>query len=290
MIILTSLAVLFSISILQMSYSEEDVDLLYQKGLESHLDGKLDDALYYYDKVLVIEPNHLKALNNKGGILSDFGKHEEAISYYDKILEIEPNNVDALNNKGSLLSTLGEFDDAIPYLDRALEIDPNHVDALNNRGAVFVEQNNFDDALTNFDKALTIDPENELAKIYLELAKDALGFKRVDGFSEFILRDDKGNLITYYKSPYIRLLNHKLAEDFVDKMPVMQEISFNNTNYEVRQLLFKNVMQEEKVFAMVAVHYDANPELRIFFSSNWGVPIKNGDIVYSLYTIFTPVE
>jgi len=37
-----------------------------------------------------------------------FGKYEEAIVSYDKVLEIEPDNVKALNNKNKLLEIMGK--------------------------------------------------------------------------------------------------------------------------------------------------------------------------------------
>ena len=54
------------------------------------------------------------------------GKYEESIKYYDKILEINPNDVNALASKGIALSHLHKHSEAIIAIDKALLIEPNN--------------------------------------------------------------------------------------------------------------------------------------------------------------------
>ena len=159
-IILVSFVILFSISIVTIAYSQEDVDLLMKKGLESYQNGTYNESFSYFEKILEIEPNHLDALNNIGGLHSTLGKHDEAITYFDRVLEIEPNSVGTLVNKGSSLGSLGEYDDAIFYLDKALEIEPNNTNALINKATVLVDQGNLDDAIFFLDIVLENEPKN----------------------------------------------------------------------------------------------------------------------------------
>jgi len=351
--------VLFSIPSVIAAYSEEDVDLLFEKGLESYQNEKHDEALSYFEKVLEIEPNHLGALTNKGVLLNTLGKHDEALSYFDKVLEIEPNHVDALVNKGSTLGSLDQYDDALFYLDMALEIKPNDVGALSNKAAVFVDQENFDEALYyfdkvleiepnhvaalvnkgsilfslgqfddalfyldealeiepndvgalsykgaifvkegNFDEAITyfyevlkIDPDNEIAKVYIPIAKKAVGFLPVKGFKEFIIRNEQGTVITYFKSPYIGILDHDLGRAMVDLWPVAQVVSVNGTDYEVHQRMYNRSYEEvETVFAATVVYFSGTPSLRLVFTPNWGFPLTDGDSVNLIYTVYKPIE
>jgi len=261
---------------LPIANAQEDIDLLFQKGLESFENKNIDEAISYFEKVLEIDPNHVDALSNRGGLLSTIGKHDEAISDLDKALEIEPNHVRALINKGILLAFLNQTDDAIFYLGQALEIEPDNIEGLRNRAIYFISQENYQDAVTDFYKILEIEPDNPDVSKYLQIAKSRLGFIRNDGFVEFILRDNQGKLITFFKTPYVLVLNHTLAQDYVDSLDVTEEISFNGTNYEVRQRLFNNVYDEDTVMSMSAVGYEDDLNLKLLISPSWGFHVKKG--------------
>ena len=323
-IILIVIVVLFSITSVTIAYSQEDVDLLLEKGLESYRNGTYYEAISYFEKVLEVEPDNLRALNYKGGSLVPLGKHDEAISYFDRVLEIEPNYVSSLVNKGSVLASLGDFDDAIFYLDKALDIEPNNIDALSNKAAVLVEQGKHDEAINLLDKALEIEPNNidvlsnratislitgnavdvitfyhkileidpnhELAKEFIPIARQSVGYLTGKGFTEFTIRDAQGVLITHFKKPYIAVLNHQIGIDFVNSWDVTQEISLDDAKYQVLQRAYTYEYQQETVFAGNLIYYDVDPSLRLIYSPNWGFPVLNGDIMTVVYTLYKPIE
>ena len=290
-IIVLPIFVVFSMILnLPIANAQEDVDLLFQKGKESYMAGNPEEAISYFEKVLQIEPNHVDALNNIGAILITLDKHEEAFPFFDQVLAIEPNHLNALSNKGSALGYLGEFDDAMLYLDRALEIEPNHVSTLNNKASVLLDQEKNYDAITYFYQVLQIDPNNELATKNLPLAKQAIGYNRTDGFLEFILRDSQGNLIGYFKSPYLLVLDHEVAQNFTDSWPVVREISFEGTNYEVIQRLYTGEIGDGTFVATLKVFDKQDPNIGLIMSPTWGFPTHPGDKVTKLYTIFRPIE
>jgi len=289
-VIFLPLVVIFSMIVnLPFVNSEEDVNMLFEKGKESYMAGNPEEAISYFEKVLQIEPNHVDALNNIGAILIILDKHEEAIPFFDKVLAIEPNHVGGLGNKGSALGFLGDFDEAMKYLDRALEIDPNHVSSLNNKASVLLDQENFYDAIPYFYKVLQIDPGNELATKNLPLVKQAIGYNIVDGFLEFILRDSQENLIGYYKTPYLLVLDHEIAQNFTDSWPVVREISFEGTNYEVIQRLYNGELGDLTFVASLRIN-DPRDVIQMITSPSWGFPIHLGDKITKLYTIFRPIE
>ncbi len=76
----------------------------------------IQEAIYYYNKALVIDPDYGKALNNKGWSTDELGNHTGAIYYYNKALVIDPNNLFALNNKGWSTDELGNHTGAILLL------------------------------------------------------------------------------------------------------------------------------------------------------------------------------
>ncbi|MFQ5573029.1 MAG: tetratricopeptide repeat protein [Nitrosopumilaceae archaeon] len=84
------------------------------------------EAITYFDKELVDEPNNVQSLTNKGATLAKLGHFEEAILHYNHALEINPLFVPALNNKGNALSQLWKFDEAIKVYNAAKNLDPKN--------------------------------------------------------------------------------------------------------------------------------------------------------------------
>ncbi|HYL66608.1 MAG TPA: tetratricopeptide repeat protein [Nitrosopumilaceae archaeon] len=62
------------------------------------------------------------------GFLED-GKYEEALDCFEKILSSNPNDPDIWNKKGVALRSLGRYDEAIESFNKALEITPRDLDA-----------------------------------------------------------------------------------------------------------------------------------------------------------------
>jgi len=65
----------------------------------------------------------------KGMSFLEDGKYEEALDYFEKILVTNPNNPDIWNKKGVALRSLGRYDEAIESFNKALEITPRDLDA-----------------------------------------------------------------------------------------------------------------------------------------------------------------
>ena len=65
--------------------------------------------VWYYDRVLAVDPENIDAWNNKGVVLSQPRRYEETIACYNKVLEIYPHHAEALNNNGNLLYLLGRL-------------------------------------------------------------------------------------------------------------------------------------------------------------------------------------
>ncbi|MBW9223743.1 tetratricopeptide repeat protein [Methanothermococcus sp. SCGC AD-155-E23] len=59
---------------------------------------------------------------SEGDILYEQGRYEEALEYFDKVLEINPNCADAWSRKGLTLARLGRYEEAIRCFDKSLSI------------------------------------------------------------------------------------------------------------------------------------------------------------------------
>ena len=63
----------------------------------------------------------VNSILDEGNRLFLQGKFQQAIAYYDKILDEDPKNISSLNNKGYALSKLKDFTSAMKCYDLALE-------------------------------------------------------------------------------------------------------------------------------------------------------------------------
>ena len=87
---------------------------------------KFEEALFYLDKILEIDPNHTAALLNKGSILVLMNNSEEALTYYDRLLAIDPDNIKGLTSKAAALANIGENLNALELYNKALSIDKDN--------------------------------------------------------------------------------------------------------------------------------------------------------------------
>ena len=68
-------------------------------------------------------------LMKKGMSFLDDGKYDEALECFEKILESNSNNPEIWNKKGVTLRSMGRYDEAIECFNKALEISHKDVDA-----------------------------------------------------------------------------------------------------------------------------------------------------------------
>ena len=67
-----------SIRISRFALDQGNTDL-YNQGVQLYRDGKYQEAIDTFDKVLAEDPNNVNALSDKGLVLSVLAKHDEAI-------------------------------------------------------------------------------------------------------------------------------------------------------------------------------------------------------------------
>ena len=159
--------------------------------------GKTDEALFYFVKVLNIEPQNPQALLGVGAIHRNKGNHDLAELAYEMVLKQQPKNAEALegmglsrlaehsnreaekyltaavkadpqrwhahNALGLLASGSGQYGQAISHYEQALRAQPGNAECLNNLGYAKYEARDWTGAMRAYDAALAIDPGYESA-------------------------------------------------------------------------------------------------------------------------------
>ena len=110
--------------------------------------------------------------------LSNEGRYDEAIAAYRKIIELKPDDAAAYTDLGGHLQAAGQLEHALEACKKAIELRPGNGDAYNNLGNVYTKLGRLEDARTAYDDAIKQEPQYagshcNLAHILLKLGQTA---------------------------------------------------------------------------------------------------------------------
>lgn len=131
-------------------------------------------------------PDSASVNNNLAVEYSDQGQPDKAIFYYRKVLELDPYYAEAYNNIGVALLNKKEYDKAMPEFIKALRIDPTLADAYFNIAAIYGMRGNHKKVIELCRKAIKFNPQHSNAYAYLCSAYGNLG-----NFTEAIVCGEK---------------------------------------------------------------------------------------------------
>ena len=166
MIVLHRLANVEGVSISATSYmAPKDAKKAYEKGLQSVLKNKPDDASKEFEKAVLAYPRYADAWVSLGKARlqqNAFGPARDAML---KAIEADPKLVSPYIELGLMAAQQNKWEEAGPYLDRALRLDPVdfpqawYVDAAAN-----FNLKKFDAAEKSVREALKVDPKRTNAR------------------------------------------------------------------------------------------------------------------------------
>jgi protein O-GlcNAc transferase len=82
--------------------NKANVSLLYVSAIASFKLGRLQDSLSQFDRLLLLQPNHLIALNERGFVLAEMKTYDAALASVKKAININPAYPEAQLNKAIL--------------------------------------------------------------------------------------------------------------------------------------------------------------------------------------------
>ena len=225
--------------------AQEEISILLGKnvkewhaiGIALVSEGRYEEAIKYYDRILEIDPEDQKALLNKGSVLKDLERYEEAIKYYDKILEIDPDHVKALASKGISLAFLLEWSEAEKFIFRAVELEPE-VKAIQAMKYQFLKG------------APTILDRDSVYDIKLRVT----------------VRDSSGNLVSISESSNSRYLPYPLTDRIFEKHVIEEGVIIDGMIYDIAQNVDTFVPNDNASGAFSISHTKYGHPIDVFFS------------------------
>ena len=98
--------------------------------------------------------------NFLGEALFNDGKIEDAIDCFEKIIQEDPNNITALNNLAVISYDMKDLSSAEILLKKTLAIDPNHLNAMLNLADIYMVKRDADNAALYLKRAVETAPKD----------------------------------------------------------------------------------------------------------------------------------
>jgi len=184
----------------------------FRKAAQYYHQGRLDEVISCFQKILKAEPGNAEACYSMGIVLKKQGRLDQAISCFRNVLELRPDMADVHIYIGNILQTQDKFQDAIQSYQKALDLNPNSAIIYNNMGNILKDQGRLEEAISSYKKALRLNPNMPPAcnNLLFQLQQacewgeaEELGAK-IDGMTkEAFARQEFSN-----EEPFINLTRH----------------------------------------------------------------------------------
>ena len=132
--------------------------LLNILGAAVQAQGRIEEAIQFFDQMLLLNPDFSEGYYNRGVAFSETGQRQAAVEDYARAVALNPNFYNAHLNLGLTLDRLGRCDEAIQSFDKAIALEPDNSHGYNNRAFSLMNASRLDAALKDCDKAIAIDP------------------------------------------------------------------------------------------------------------------------------------
>ena len=105
-----------------------DIEKLFDKGLNQFNADEYDEAIKTFRDVLTKDPDHPDAQYYIALSWANKGKPGNAISEFTKAIENDPNDADAWIGRGEVWQSKGKVKRALADFKKALSMDPDNPD------------------------------------------------------------------------------------------------------------------------------------------------------------------
>ncbi|HEX9723939.1 MAG TPA: lipopolysaccharide assembly protein LapA domain-containing protein [Vicinamibacteria bacterium] len=168
--------------------AHERTEDIYLHGLDDMVNGRYEQAVAQFDKVLAREPDHLNALIKRGDSLQSLERHREAAQSLERAIGESPEHLVALYSLSDVYIHLGDWERAEQVLERIIQIDPRTtVSAHRKLRDLKIRQKDWaaaDELQPKIEKMVTLTAEKEKARkmwmgIRFELGREQLAKGRL---------------------------------------------------------------------------------------------------------------
>ena len=145
------------------TFNEQTINI----ALKLHSEGNFLEAKRYYESFISQGLRDERIFSNYGILLKDIGKLQEAEFFTQKAITLNPNFAMAYYNLGSILKVRRNLQGAEISIRKAIELNPNFAIAYSNLGNILKDLGKLQEAELSHIKAIELNPNLALAHLNL---------------------------------------------------------------------------------------------------------------------------
>jgi tetratricopeptide (TPR) repeat protein len=138
----------------------ENLMARFEQALSLHQEGKYEDAVLGYQKILEENREHRPSLLNLGVIYYVKSSYDQALDNFQKALDLDSTDVEALYNMGKTLQARKEFSRSLEFLKKAHEGNPEDTQTLKGLAMGYFELGCYEEAQTVLAEYLEQNPDD----------------------------------------------------------------------------------------------------------------------------------
>lgn len=145
----------------------DHVEMWLARGVALRQNGRAEEALECYERLLELDSNHVIGWRSKGVAYANLGRLSEAKLCYERALTLDPSDHGTWNSIGVLHVRLGDPQEAKRCYEKALALNPTNTWTMRNLAICHVRLEDIESALALLNRILSIEPDNAEAKMFL---------------------------------------------------------------------------------------------------------------------------
>ncbi len=103
----------------------QEVDALYQTGIEQMNAGELQQAIVTFTRIIELKPDFAEGWNKRATLYFLAGDLRKSLADCDEVMKRNPYHFGALSGYALIYTRLEYYDRALEYSRRALDVNPN---------------------------------------------------------------------------------------------------------------------------------------------------------------------
>ena len=138
------------------SQQDSTPEAFYYLGILFLKSNNFNEAIFNFEKALLISPNFIECLHDLGTAYTNIGNNQKAIGAYQKALLLNQNIPELFYNLGNTYTEEKMYEDAITSYTKAIKIASNRPEFWCNRGTILSDVGRYEEAISDFDMAIKI--------------------------------------------------------------------------------------------------------------------------------------
>lgn len=120
--------------------------------------NQAEDALYFFNRALGLQPGYFTARVNRGVALAKQGNLSRALNDFAYASEQDENSPFLLFNRAQVYAAAGMNDEATQDLTQLIDANPTYAPAYVERARIYMKMGYYPNALSDFEDAISADP------------------------------------------------------------------------------------------------------------------------------------